>query len=163
MTDTAARSNPVVALQRVYLKDCSLEVPHAPQVFARPWTPKVDVQVTTSVAPLEQDQFNVTLTVTVTATLEQDVAFLAEVHQAGVFTVGGFARPEDRQAVLGGHCPAILFPFARAAVASLVQHAGFPLLLLQPINFEAIYLEHARRAQQQAGDGGGAAPGAVKH
>ncbi|MBL6749668.1 MAG: protein-export chaperone SecB [Nevskia sp.] len=144
-----------VLLQRIYLKDASLEVPHAPQVFARQWNPQVDVQVSAATVPLEAPLFQVTLSVTVTAKLEEDVGFLAEVHQAGIFHVSGFANETEVQAVLGGYCPGVVFPFAREAVAELVQRAGFPPMLLQPINFEALFAEHVARARAEAGAGAG--------
>ncbi len=148
-----------VLLQKIYVKDASLEVPLAPQIFTRQWQPQIDVQVNTDVKPLDGDNFHVVLAVTVTAKLGEDVAFLAETHQAGVFVVRGFASHEERQAVLGGYCPGLIFPFARETIADLVQRGGFPQLLLQPINFEALYLEHANRARSQPGK----APAAAAH
>ncbi|TXH04742.1 MAG: protein-export chaperone SecB [Nevskiaceae bacterium] len=145
-----------VLLQKIYLKDASLEVPLAPQVFTRQWQPQLDVQVNTQVAPLGNDAYNMVLSVTVTAKLGEDVGFLVEVHQAGVFTIAGFAEAE-LGTVLGGYCPGLLFPFAREAVADLVQRGGFPQLLLQPINFDALYLEHQQRAQAGKADHAAAA------
>jgi preprotein translocase subunit SecB len=141
---TAANARQVL-LQKIYVKDASLEVPQAPAIFTRAWQPSIDVQVNTEVKPLPSDGFHVVLTITVTAKQGDEIGFLAEVHQAGIFTVRGFADPAEREAVLGGYCPGLLFPFAREAVADLVQRAGFPQLLLQPINFEALYLEHQQR------------------
>jgi preprotein translocase subunit SecB len=147
-----------VQLQKIYLKDASLEVPTAPAVFTRQWQPQVDVQVNTDIKNLQNDAFQVMLSITVTAKLGEDIGFLAEVHQAGIFTVKGFANPDERQAVLGGYCPGLIFPFARESVAELVQRAGFPQLLLQPINFEALYLEHQQRNAQ-----GAAVPAGAQH
>ena len=143
-----------VLLQKIYVKDASLEVPLAPQIFTRQWQPTLDVQVNTEAKALEGDALQVVLSVTCTAKLDNDVAFLVEVHQAGIFSVRGFERPEEKQAVAGAYCPNLLFPFARETVADLVQRAGFPQLLLQPINFDALYLEHLQRSRAQ----GGAAP-----
>ena len=142
-----------VALQKFYVKDASVEVPLAPQVFTRPWQPQVDVNVGTSVQPLGDDQFNLVLTVTVTAKLGEDVAFLVEVQQAGIFVVRGFTNENERAAILAGYCPSLLFPFAREAVSDFVQKAGFPQLLLQPINFEALFLEHVNRQRAAAAAG----------
>ncbi|MFA5941863.1 MAG: protein-export chaperone SecB [Sinimarinibacterium sp.] len=139
-----------VLLQKIYVKDASLEVPLAPQIFARQWQPQMDIQVNADIKPLDGDNFHVVLAVTVTAKLGEDVAFLAEVHQGGLFVVRGFANNDERAAVLGGYCPGLIFPFARETIADLVQRAGFPQLLLQPINFEALYLEHQNRARAQA-------------
>ncbi len=134
-----------VVLQKVYVKDASLESPLAPQVFTRTWQPQLDVQVTSSLLSLNPEQHQVLLSVTVTAKLEQDVAFLAEVQQAGIFLVKGVGDEAERRRVLGTECLSILYPFAREAVADLVQRGGFPSLLLQPIDFAALYDEHARR------------------
>jgi preprotein translocase subunit SecB len=123
-----------VALQKFYVKDASVEVPLAPQVFTRPWQPQVDVNVGTAVQPLGDDQFNLTLTV-------------------GIFVVRGFTNENERAAILAGYCPSLLFPFAREAVSDFVQKAGFPQLLLQPINFEALFLEHVNRQRAAAAAG----------
>lgn len=137
-------------LQKIYLKDTSLEVPLGPQVFTRQWQPQIDVQVGTALQALSADQHQVLLSVTVTAKLAQDVAFLAEVHQAGIFQLKGFDDAAERQKVLGTDGPNILFPFAREALAELIQRGGFPQLLLQPVNFEALYREHQVRSSEQA-------------
>lgn len=150
MSDTPNPENArQVLLQKIYVKDASLEVPLAPQVFTRQWQPQVDVQVNTQVTGLGDNAYSVVLSATVTAKLGSDVGFLVEVHQAGIFTVAGFPDQGELGAVLGGYCPGLLFPFAREAVADLVQRAGFPQLLLQPINFEALYLEHQNRARAE--------------
>jgi preprotein translocase subunit SecB len=138
-----------IVLQRIFLKDTSLEVPHAPQIFARPWTPEVDVQMSTGVNGTEPDTYQVVLSITVTAKLGNDVAFLVEVHQAGIFTAKGFSQ-QELQGVLATYCPHTLFPFAREAVSGLVMRAGFPPLVLQPVNFEALYAEHLLRARNEA-------------
>ncbi|MGH8462341.1 MAG: protein-export chaperone SecB [Stenotrophobium sp.] len=136
-------------LQKIYLKDASLEVPQAPQIFTRTWQPQLDVQVNTQVTGLGEANWQVILSVTVTAKLDADVAFLAEVHQAGVFTLTGFDGQAELGAVLGAYCPNLLFPFAREAVSTLVQHGGFPQLLLQPINFDTLYAEHQQRVRAE--------------
>ena len=144
MSETPAAERQLL-VQKVYLKDASLEIPLAPQVFTRQWQPQLDVQVQSSLQPLNADQHQVLLSLTVTAKIEQDVAFLAEVHQAGIFLVRGIADEAERKRVLGTECLAILFPFARESVAELVQRGGFPQLLLQPIDFAALYEEHQRK------------------
>lgn len=135
-----------LVLQKIYVKDASLEIPLAPQVFTRQWQPQLDVQVTSALQPLNADQHQVLLSVTVTAKLEQDVAFLAEVQQAGIFLIKGVADDTERKRVLGTECLTILFPFVREAVSELVQRGGFPQLLLQPIDFAALYDEHQRKS-----------------
>lgn len=137
-------------LQKVYLKDGSLEVPLAPDIFTRNWQPQIDVKLTTEVKPLGNDQFNCVLSITVTARLGTDVAFLVEVQQGGIFVIKGFANDQEVGAVLGVHCPSTLFPFARQAVADLVANAGFPQLLLQPINFEQLYVDSLNRQRAAA-------------
>jgi preprotein translocase subunit SecB len=145
MAETPAPVPKQIVLQKIYVKDASLEIPLAPQVFTKTWQPQIDVQVATALLPLNADQHQVLLQITVTAKLDQDVAFLAEVQQAGIFLLKGITENADRQRVLGTECPAILFPFAREAVAELVQRGGFPQLLLQPIDFAALYQEHLRK------------------
>jgi preprotein translocase subunit SecB len=135
-----------LVVQKVYVKDASLEVPLAPQVFTRSWQPQLDVQVTSGLQAMNAEQHQVTMALTVTAKLDQDVAFLAEVHQAGIFLLRGFADDTERKRALGTECLAILFPFARETVADLVQRGGFPQLLLQPIDFAALYDEHQRKS-----------------
>ena len=142
-----------VLLSRIYLKDASVEVPLAPQIFTRQWNPQVDVQVGTTATKLGNNMHQVMLTVTVTAKLGEDVGFLVEVQQAGIFEVSGFATETDIQAILAGYCPGVIFPFAREAIADLVQRGGFPPILLQPINFEALYVDHLMRQS-----GGATAP-----
>jgi preprotein translocase subunit SecB len=146
MADTPAPLKQVV-LQKIYVKDASLEIPLAPQIFTKNWAPQLDVQVTTSLQPLSADQHQVTLQVTVTAKLDQEVAFLAEVRQAGIFQLKGVTDTTEKQRVLGTDCPSILFPFARETVAELVQRGGFPQLLLQPIDFGALYAEHLKKTE----------------
>ncbi|MGQ0585913.1 MAG: protein-export chaperone SecB [Gammaproteobacteria bacterium] len=139
-----------VVLQKVYIKDASLENPLAPQVFTRQWQPQIDVQVSSALQSLNADQHQVILTVTVAARLEQEVAFLAEVQQAGIFLVKGVANDAERRRVLGTECLSMLFPFAREAVAELVQRGGFPQLLLQAIDFPTLYDEHLRKSEAAA-------------
>lgn len=148
--DPAAAAGRQVLLQKIYVKDASIEVPQGPAIFTRAWRPEVDVQVNTKVDELQQDSFQVQIVLTVTAKLAEDVAFLVEAHQAGIFTVKGFDNAGERASILGGYCPSLIFPFARETIADLVQRAGFPQLLLQPINFEALFLEHQRKRQAEA-------------
>lgn len=149
--DASAQANSrQVLLQKIYVKDASIEAPTAPQIFTKNVQPAIDVNVGTQMQPMQDDQFHIVLTITVTAKIVEETAFLVEVQQAGIFLVRGFANPEERAAILGGYCPSLLFPFAREAVADFVQKAGFPQLLLQPINFEALYHEHATRQRAES-------------
>lgn len=146
-------------MQRLFLKDASLELPNAPQIFNNEAPPQIDVQVGTSVNSMEINQFLVVLQVTITAKVAGETAFLCEVHQAGVFHLSNFANDGELQGVLAAYCPGVLLPFAREAVANLIQRTGYPPVMLQPINFEALYVEHLQRqraeAQAAAGNGDG--------
>lgn len=152
MTDPVTTPNPArqVVLQKIYLKDASVEIPQAPAIFSKQGQPQMDVQVNTEVSNLGNDQYQVTLSVTVTTKIVNEVAFLVEAHQSGIFSIKGFGEGPERQAVLSAYCPNIIFPFVRETVADLVQRAGFPPLLLQPVNFDAVYAEHLARAKTAA-------------
>ncbi len=144
-------TGPQVLLQKIYLKDASLELPNAPAVFTKQEQPAIDLQLNTSAQQLGSDNFQVTLSVTITAKMPGgDTAFLIEVHQCGIFTVRGFPTQEEVEAVLGTYCLAQVFPFARESVADLIQRAGFPAILLQPVNFDALYQEHRNRRAAEA-------------
>ncbi len=141
-----------LVMQKIYLKDASFESPSAPEVFTHDWNPRVDVDLSTRADSLDESSFQVVLQVTVTARQDERTAFLAEVQQAGVFTLYGLDEEEQGHA-LGAYCPATLFPFAREAVADLVTKGGFPQLLLAPVNFDALYADHLEH--QDAGQGNG--------
>ncbi|WP_420427888.1 protein-export chaperone SecB [Algiphilus sp.] len=139
-----------LSLQKIFLKDASLEIPKAPAIFQRTWNPTVDVNLATSTHALEQaGYFQVALRITVTAKLEEDVAFIIEIEQAGLFLLEGF-NEKDVASVLNTHCPQVLFPYAREAISNLAERGGFQQLLLQPVNFEALYRQHLERQQQGA-------------
>ena len=150
---TGATDARQVLLQKFYLKDASIESPQSPKIFLGNSQPQIDVNVSTGMTPVQDDLFEVSLTVTVTAKSGEDTAFLVEVKQGGLFLLKGFSNPQEKGAVLGGYCPSMLFPFAREAVADFVQRAGFPQLLLQPINFEALYLQQLQEQRKKAGEG----------
>lgn len=149
-----------VFMQRIYLKDASLELPNAPLIFNKEQQPQVDVQVGTSIDGLGNNLFQVVLQVTVTAKAGEEVAFLVEVHQAGIFQLANFGNEAEVQGVLAAYCPGVLLPFAREAVANLIQRTGYPAVMLQPINFEALYAEHLARARAEA-EGSAEAAGAT--
>lgn len=136
-------------MQRVYLKDVSFESPRAPEVFQGEWKPDLNVNVGMRTRPLGEDLHEVVLSLTVEAKQADEVAFLVELHQAGVFQLSGFSDQERHQ-ILGILCPQNLFPFAREEVANLTMKGGFPQILLQPINFERLYQQSL--AQQQGGE-----------
>lgn len=138
-------------IQKIYVKDVSLETPNTPQLFMEQTPPSqppnVNYQLTSSSQGLAQNLFEVTLSVTVTVTISGKTAFLVEVQQSGIFTIQGF--PQDRIGyLLGSYCPTILYPYLRETVSDLVIRSGFPPLLLEPVNFDAMYAQHL---QQQAG------------
>ncbi len=141
-----AATGPQVVLQKIYLKDASIELPNAPAVFTQQEQPSIDLQMNTNALTLGNDNYQVTISATVTAKLGNgEVAFLVEVHQCGIFGVRGFPSTDEIEAVLGTYCLHQVFPFARESVADLVQRAGFPPILLQPVNFDALFLEHRKQ------------------
>ena len=133
-----------LTLQRVYAKDVSFEAPGAPQIYQAAGQPNIELNLTQRVTTLGTDVYEVVLSVTATCKIEDKTAYLAEVHQAGIFGVAGFDA-QNRDAILSTYCPNVLFPYARQVVSDLVQNGGFPPFLLQPINFEALYAEQQRR------------------
>lgn len=137
-------------LQRVYLKDVSFETPGIPQIFAEQWTPDIEVQLGSSAHGLEgDDHVEVELTVTITAKKDDKTVYLIEVKQAGIFTLVGMDEKE-RGFLLGAYCPNLLFPFVRETLSSLASKGTFPQLMLQPINFEALYQQNL---EQQSAEG----------
>ena len=136
-------------IQKIYVKDVSFETPNSPKVFTETWQPEVNLQMGNSAVVLSEGVHEVTLSITVTAKLGDSTAYLAEVHQAGIFNISGFGK-KDLSAMVGSYCPNLLFPFAREAVCDLVTKGGFPQLLLSPVNFDALYMEYMQSAQKQA-------------
>jgi preprotein translocase subunit SecB len=128
------------AVNKVFTKDVSFESPRAPEVFTKEFRPKMDVNLATEVTRLDEEIYEVVLTVNVEVKQEDQVAFLVELKQAGIFVVGGFEQAE-LDAMLGAYCPNVLFPFAREAVSDLAVRGGFPQLLLEPVNFDALYAQ----------------------
>ncbi|MDI1310352.1 MAG: protein-export chaperone SecB [Methylotenera sp.] len=146
--DIAAQeqAQPGFSIEKIYVKDASLEIPNAPQIFTDRTQPKVSIELGNSAQMLEEGVFEVAIKVTVTSKIEDKTVFLVEVTQAGIFQIRNV--PEDSIEMIAGiTCPNILFPYAREAVSDLVVRAGFPSVLLNPINFEALF---AQQKQQQA-------------
>ncbi len=137
---------PSFAIEKLYVKDLSLEVPNAPEVFLERETPEVGIQLQTGVKRVTEGAFEVTLTVTVTAKIGEKTLFLVEAGQAGIFRIQNVPE-ENLEPLLSIACPNILFPYAREVVSESITRAGFAPVLLQPVNFEALY---AARAQQEA-------------
>ncbi len=135
-------------IQKIYLKDASLESPNSPNVFNEgDWKPEINVQLNSANTVVSDGVYEVVLSITITAKHDKKTAFLIEVKQAGIFTINGF-QEEALGGMLGAFCPETLFSFAREAVSDLVTKGGFPQLLLQPVNFNALYQQHIQ--QQQA-------------
>ena len=128
---------PQLALQAVYLKDCSYEAPNGPRVDGA-WNPQINLDLHTGVSLLTPELREIVLTVTVSAKQNDATVFLVEVKQAGAFLMKNLSDDDAKRAV-GSICPGVLFPYARAAVSQLITQGGFPQFLLPPVNFEALY------------------------
>lgn len=138
---------PVFTIEKLYIKDLSVEVPNSPAVFMETEGPNIELQLNNAVTKVSDDMFDVVLTATVTAKAGDKVYFLVEAGQAGVFTIRNVPET-DIEPILGIACPNILFPYLREAVSDAVNRAGFPPVILTPVNFEALYQQ--RVAQEQA-------------
>src|SRR3977135_648055 len=147
-TEMPADGGAVLALQNVYLKDCSYEAPNGPRVDGN-WNPQINLDLHTSANGLTPELREVVLTVTVAAKQNDVTIFLVEVKQAGIFLMRNLTEPDIKRAV-SSVCPSVLFPYARAAVSHLVTHGGFPQFLLPPVNFDALYAQSATQQQPTA-------------
>ena len=137
------------AIKRIYLKDASFETPMGAEAFTKQWQPKMSVDLSTKSNKVDDDNYEVVLAVTLTASLEEKAALLIEVQQAGIFLVKG-VEGEDLKKMLGILAPNMLFPYLREAIDSLAVKGSFPPIALQPVNFEALYRQAAQQAQQPA-------------
>lgn len=141
-------NQPQLVLQKIYVKDVSFEAPNAPQIFQdidEKDQPQVQLNVGQKATDLGNDLYEVVLSLTLTCTVGERTAYLAEVEQAGLFGIAGFIE-SDRDGIIGSYCPNLLFPYARQVISSLVLEGGFPPFLLQPINFDALFAEQQRRS-----------------
>ncbi len=136
-------------IQRIYLKDCSFESPASPEVFLDKWEPEVSINLHTASKALKEDAHEVVLKITVTATQNEKTVFVAEVHQAGIFTVSDMPK-EQIHYLLGAFCPNMLFPYARETIGSLVGRGEFPHFYLQPVDFDQIYQQHLAEEKKKA-------------
>ncbi len=160
-TEGAENPTPQFAIQRVYTKDVSFETPNSPEIFQKEWKPEVKLDLDTRSAKLADDTYEVVLAVTVTAEIEGKTAFLAEVQQAGIFTIGNL--PEAQLAhTIGAFCPTTLFPYARETVANLVNRGSFPQLNLAPVNFEALFASYVQQRAAEAKDKAAQAPASTE-
>ncbi len=138
-------------IQKLYVKDLSFELPNAPQIFQEAGQADVKMSLAQRVDDLGENLHEVVLTVTVTATIDEKTAYLAEVAQAGIFMMSGFTE-QAAHAVINTMCPSTLFPYARRTISEMVSDGGFPPLTLQPVNFEQLYAQRMQEmAQQQSG------------
>jgi preprotein translocase subunit SecB len=152
---TEQQEGPAFALQRLYLKDASFESPRSPGVFQGKWEPKINFDIKTRQTKIQDDVYEVVLVLTVEAKIDDELAFLVEIQQAGIFTCKDFeeAQLEQLHATV---CPNILFPYAREAIDNVVGKGSFPALMLAPINFDAIYAQQKQARAEQAAQANGA-------
>jgi len=145
---TSPPLGPSLSIQKIYVKDLSLENPGAPQSFFSQEAPQVEVGLRTRAEQIEQNVFECVLTVTVTAKSADKTLFLVEAAQAGIFEIRGVPMA-DMQPIMGIHCPNVLFPYVRETIADAISRAGFPPVHLDPINFELLYQQQLANLQQQ--------------
>lgn len=145
----AAEPQKQFSIQKIYTRNMSFESPNAPEIFTQQAQPQLEIDLNVESRTLEDHVYHVVLRVTATTKMEDKTAFLCEVEQAGVFTIVGFDEGETSY-LIGVQAPNALFPFAREAISSLVAKGGFPQLLLEPVNFDAMYAEHMQQQQAEA-------------
>lgn len=139
-------------IQKVYLKDVSLEIPNSPEIFWAQWQPQANVELNTKHRLISESVYEVIITATVTTKLDGKTAYLCEVHTAGIFAIAGF-DDQTLDGLLGSYCPTILFPYVREAISDFTTRAGFPAMVLAPVNFDAIYAQkHAEQQQLHASE-----------
>ncbi len=135
-------------IQRVYIKNSSYETTQTPAIFQKQWEPDLNLDLNTDHHKLDQDIYEVVLSVTATVKNKGETAFLVEVQQAGIFTIQG-PTEEQLAHILGSFCPSILFPYVRETISSIVTKGSFPPLVLSPINFDALYMQKMQAQQQE--------------
>lgn len=145
---TAEQSQAQFALQRIYCKDISFETPNSPAVFQKEWKPEIKLDIDTRSTKLDEVNFEVVLTITVTATIADTTAFLCEVQQAGIFTLDKVAE-EQLARTLASFCPNMLFPYARETISNLVNRGTFPPFNLAPVNFDAMFAAYVKKRQEE--------------
>ena len=144
-----ANLDPVFQIQRVYLKDMSLEQPNSPEILMQQEQPSVDIQLGVETKPVVDGVFEVTVTATVHTKIDDKTVFMVEAKQAGIFEVRNI-DPEQMVSILGIACPQIVYPYLRGNVADVIQRAGFPPVHLAEINFQAMYQQQVEAATQAA-------------
>jgi preprotein translocase subunit SecB len=137
------------AIKKLYVKDVSFESPTSPKSFSyKKWEPKIDLNLGNKQAHIDADIHEAVLSITATVSIEDETAFLIEVHQAGLFQIAGF-EDEQKSYLLGSQCMNILFPYAREVISDMSVRGGFPPLVMSPVNFDALYQQHMQRQQGQ--------------
>jgi preprotein translocase subunit SecB len=150
MADKENTAEKRLSITKIYLKDSSFESPQSPAIFRRgEWKPQTNLNLRSAHHQLEGDHHEIVLTITIEAKEDDKTCFLIELQQAGLFEIAGY-EGEELQAIVGSFCPNILFPYARESIASLVQKGGFPEFVLQPINFDALYMQSKQQQMTQA-------------
>ncbi len=138
-----------LSITKIYVKDFSFESPQSPGVFrSNEWSPKTSLNLRSTHTPVDGDFHEVVLTISVEAKDDDKTVFLVELHQAGLFEVTGHT-PDEAGMLFGSFCPNILFPYARESISTMIQKGGFPEFVLQPINFDALYMQSRQQQQQQ--------------
>jgi preprotein translocase subunit SecB len=138
---------PVFSIEKIYVKDLSIEVPNAPQVFLERESPSIEVQIQSAAQGIGEGMFEVALTITVNAKDGEKAFFLVEVVKAGIFQIRNVPE-SDMEPILAVACPNILFPYARETISDAVNRAGFPPVILAPVNFESLYQQRLMEQQQ---------------
>lgn len=152
MSDNAQTNNETeqqFAINKIYVKDVSFESPNSPEQFTAEWKPESNLELNTNGKALEENVYEVVLSLTVTVKNNNQTAYLVEVQQCGIFSMAGF-KDQELSHMLGSFCPNLLFPYARETVSDLVTRGGFPQLLLAPVNFDALYAQHLQQMQKDA-------------
>ena len=150
--EPAAQETTAFAIEKLYIKDLSVEVPNAPAIFLENQAPEVALQLQTKAQHLSDEAFESTLTVTVTAKIGEKTVFLVEISQSGIFLIRNVPE-ENLEPLLSIACPNILFPYAREVISDTVARAGFAPVILQPVNFEALYAAQQQEQAQKAANG----------
>jgi preprotein translocase subunit SecB len=132
------------SIQRIYVKDISVETPNSPMIFTEKWEPNVEFNLSSNATSVQENLFEVVLGITVTVKVGEKNAYLVEISQAGLFGLNGFSE-QEMGPMLGSFCPNTLFPYAREVISDLVTKAGFPPMLLTPVNFDALYAQHMQQ------------------
>ena len=151
MTDQQAQqpAAPLFNIEKIYVKDLSVEVPNAPAIFLERDAPQMEMQINSQSAAVEDGIYQTILSITISAKIKDKTAFLVELQQGGIFRIQNLP-PEALEPALAIGCPNIIFPYAREAISEAVLKAGFPPLVLQPVNFEALYLQQQQQQPKAA-------------